>query len=201
MRLLLFGGSFDPVHFGHLQLLENAVQAAKPDKVVVMPVGIAPHKQMATAQAQHRIKMCACFREVFAQTEISDRELRQKGKSYTFDTVQFLQSKYPDATIYLSIGGDSLLQFHTWHCYERILPDVVLLVQQREEQLHELQQAAQQLEKRGARILFCKGNTMRISSTQVRNAVAQRKKEAKSYVPPLVWELIEKEGLYLQVKN
>ncbi len=195
MRLLLFGGAFDPPHLGHVQLLGNAIQTAKPDKVLVMPVGLPPHKAPLAAQPKWRLQMCACFCKQFANVEISDRELLQSGKSYTLDTVTALQKEYPQAEIFLSIGGDSLLQFHTWRGYQELLLKAVLLVQKREEDMSALYQKAQNLEKEGARVLFSKGTTLAISSTEIRKALLQRA-DVANYLPPPVLEIIQKEGLY-----
>ncbi len=197
MKLLLFGGNFDPPHLGHMQLLQNAIEAVRPCKAVVMPTGLPPHKGAAVAPPHHRLQMCACFCKLSPLVEVSNWELCKEGKSHSLDTVQFLKMQHPKAQIYLSIGGDSLLQFHTWHRYKTLLSEAVLLVQSRCEPEENLRKAARCLEKEGAQILFCKGDTPSISSTQLRRALLQRENMAH-FLPPLVAEIIREKGLYLQ---
>ncbi len=195
MKLLLYGGSFDPPHLGHMQLLQNATQLLRPQKVVVMPAGYPPHKATAQAPPKWRLAMCACFYEVFDKVEISDWELCRQGRSYTLHTVQFLLKEYPKAEIYLSIGDDALLQFHTWYAYQTLLSKVVLLVQTRKEPPSQVKQAIERLEKEGARVMVCTGKTEAVSSTQLRLALL-RHEDITLYVAPLVAKIIQTQGLY-----
>ena len=98
-KVLLFGGTFDPPHNGHVHFLKSAIRAARPDRVVVMPACIPPHKAASATPAALRLAMCECFRPLFPALEVSDWEIRQGGKSYTIDTVKMLEEKYPGASV------------------------------------------------------------------------------------------------------
>ena len=86
-RIIVFGGTFDPPHNGHVTLLENAVRAVKPDKVLVIPTGVPPHKNGGNTPAAVRLEMCRCFMSVFPKVQLDETEIHRAGKSYTVDTL------------------------------------------------------------------------------------------------------------------
>ena len=87
MKLLLFGGTFDPPHIGHMNLLRGAMQAVQPDLTIVMPAGVPPHKAASMTPGMWRYEMCACFlaleKECGGRIEISDWEIHRQGRNYT----------------------------------------------------------------------------------------------------------------------
>ena len=101
MKLLLYGGTFDPPHQGHINNLTAAIRAVQPDRVVVMPAGVPPHKQASTTPGSVRLAMCQCFLPLHPQLTVSSWELGRQGKNYTIDTVEMLQTAYPGADLYL----------------------------------------------------------------------------------------------------
>lgn len=198
MKLLLFGGTFDPPHVGHMDILKNAIAAANPDKVMVVPAGIPPHKQGSTTPAGLRLAMCQCFCPLFTNTQISDMEIRREGKSYTWHTVQQLQTQYPGVKIYLCIGSDMLLSFTEWYNWRQLLQNVVLVVQNRRTQdIKNAMGAARILGRQGGKILFADWHVREVSSTQVRTAVRQGQSIA-GLVPPLVAQIIQQNRLYME---
>ena len=106
MRVLLYGGTFDPPHEGHINLLRSAAQAVQPDRTILMPAGVPPHKAASATPAPLRLAMCRCFVQAWPGVQISDWEISRKGKSYTIDTVRMLGQRYPGARLYLCVGGD-----------------------------------------------------------------------------------------------
>lgn len=113
MILLLFGGSFDPVHNGHIAMWRAAVTALQPAKSLLIPVGNPWQKgRMPIASAAHRTAM---LRLAFPEAQVDQRELRREGPTYTVDTLWELARAYPDYTRYWLIGGDSYAQLDTWH--------------------------------------------------------------------------------------
>ncbi len=159
MKLLLFGGTFDPPHTGHISLLENAIKLVKPNKVVVMPAGIPPHKEASTTPGNLRMEMCRCFLPCFANIEISDIEIKRQGSSYTWDSLQELEKLYPGSTLYLCIGSDMLLYFEKWHRYKEILQKVILVGQDRQQtDIPLTRAAAQELRRQGGTVLFTGGH-------------------------------------------
>lgn len=115
MRLLVFGGSFDPVHRGHEAMADAAWSAVRPDRFLWIPSGHAPHKIAATpAAAEHRV---AFLRRVLAgrpREELSLLEVERPAPSYSVDTLETLQAQLPAATIHFLLGSDSLAHLAGW---------------------------------------------------------------------------------------
>ena len=120
MKVLLYGGTFDPPHNGHLNNLRAAAARVQPDKVVVMPAGLSPFKQKTSASGALRLEMCSCFHaleedaDTIPQLEVSGWEIEQAAagnRNYTVLTVEKLARDYPGAQLYLAIGSDMLLSF------------------------------------------------------------------------------------------
>ncbi len=169
MKLLLYGGTFDPPHKGHINNLTAAIAAVQPDYVVVMPAGIPPHKAASSTPAAYRMEMCRCFEHLHPHLVISDWEIRQGGRSYSIDTVNMLHNACPQAEIYLCIGSDMLLTFTEWRSWQQLLRRVTLVVQSRQRgDDEELAAAARQLECAGGHILFAGAPALEISSSAVR---------------------------------
>ncbi len=113
MILLLFGGSFDPVHNGHVAMWRAAVAALQPAKSLLIPVGNAWQKgRMPFASAKQRIAM---LHLAFPDAQVDERELLREGPTYTVETLRELAHAYPDYTRYWLIGGDSYAALDTWH--------------------------------------------------------------------------------------
>lgn len=196
MKLLLFGGSFDPPHIGHMSILRNAIAAVQPDRVLVVPAGTPPHKAAGETPAATRLAMCACFLPLFPALEISDMEIRRSGKSYTWDTVEQLGRENPGAELYLCIGSDMLLAFTAWHRYRELLAAVTLVVQnRRSEDAAPVLAAAEALKEQGGRILFSGGEVEEVSSTQIRADIAAGK-SVQGLIPPPADGIVQREGLY-----
>lgn len=196
-RLLVFGGAFDPPHKGHMNLLENAVQAAKPDMVLVVPSGTSPHKSQSGTPWALRAAMCRCFLPVFQSLVISDIEERRTGKSYTYDTVCALQKMYPGADILLCMGSDMLESFTTWHRWKELLRLVTLVATPRcEDEVCELRHEAGILQSAGGRVLFAPGPVVQASSSVIRAAVAAGDANVLALVPPPADALVREKGLY-----
>lgn len=121
MRLGVFGGSFDPVHFGHLFLAEYCREVCRLDRVIFMPAGQPPHKsKVLLTAAEHRLTMLRLAISGNPYFAISDLELNREGPSYTVDTVTALHKKHSDAELFLLMGADMLQDFPTWRAPQRI---------------------------------------------------------------------------------
>ena len=141
MKTLLYGGSFDPPHNGHLNNLRAAAACVRPDRVVVMPAGLSPFKQHTAAPAALRLEMCGCFRQlaqgeeaVTPQLEVSSWEIAQAEagrRNYTVLTVEMLAAQDPEGELYLAVGSDMLLSFDGWHRWQDILRLAHLVVTSR----------------------------------------------------------------------
>ena len=181
-RVLLFGGTFDPPHNGHMHFLKSAIEAAKPARVVVMPACIPPHKAASATPAALRLAMCQCFKPLFPALEVSDWEIRQGGKSYTIDTVKMLEQKYPGAAVYLCVGSDMLATFTEWRDWQDLL---------HRGDMPALRAAARALEAEGGKVLFTDAPALPLASTDLR---AHRRD--LSAVPEAARRVIEENHLY-----
>lgn len=192
MKILLYGGTFDPPHWGHINNLRAAMQAVQPDKVIVMPAGIPPHKAASATPGSLRLQMCRCFLQLGEQVEISDWEITHEGKSYTVNTLRMLHSTYPDAQLYLTVGSDMLTSFRTWREWKNILQLATLVVESREaDDAAMLAEFADSLCGDGARVLFARAKPVPMSSSEIRQGSA-----GAEAVPPEVWQIISSRGLY-----
>lgn len=195
-RLLLFGGTFDPPHNGHLNILENAAQKIKPDKILIMPAFVPPHKTAYGTSAELRIKMCRALSKKCENAEISDIEIKRGGKSYTIDTVAQLKQIYPDYRIYLVVGSDMLLYFEKWKDWQCLLREVTVFCQCRlNADVKAVAEYVKFLRKNGGRVIVCNKSILEITSTNIRARV-QNGVSVSELVPDGVLKLIEENNLY-----
>lgn len=131
MKIGMFGGTFDPIHNGHLITAQAIREIRKLDKIIFIPSYIAPHKVNITSSfPEHRLEMIKLAIQDNSYFECSDYELKKEGISYTIDTIRHLKEKYDD--IELIIGYDNLLDFKNWKDPDEILNLVELIVLKRE---------------------------------------------------------------------
>lgn len=129
MRIGILGGTFNPIHYGHLLIAQNALDQFQLDKIWFMPAAIPPHKQDANIlEARHRMQMILRAIEGNASFEMNPRELFKGGVSYTFETLEELTRECPENEYYFIIGADSLIKFSTWKNPEIILKHATILV-------------------------------------------------------------------------
>ena len=126
MRLGIYGGTFDPIHRGHMAAAQTAAEVLKLDKLLLIPAGIPPHKALpdGSADPSHRLAMTAIAADRLGlkiPVEVLDLELKREGKSYTSDTLRTLKAQYPDDELWLLMGTDMFLSLQTWHEPEVIL--------------------------------------------------------------------------------
>lgn len=112
----MFGGTFDPVHNGHVAMLACAVDALQPTAVSVIPVGNPWQKgRLPVAAATHRVAMLTLACSALPRVIVDERELRRKGPTYTVDTLTEMVTEYPDATFTWLIGSDAFAKLDSWH--------------------------------------------------------------------------------------
>jgi nicotinate-nucleotide adenylyltransferase len=114
-RLGVFGGAFDPPHLAHVALVEAAVAQLQLDQVCVLPTGQAWHKPRNLSDAAHRLAMTRLAFAHVPQVVVDEREILRTGPSYTVDTLQELQTEYPQAQLYLLLGDDQRRALPAWH--------------------------------------------------------------------------------------
>ena len=196
MKILLFGGTFDPPHKGHMNNLQAAMDCVQPDKVIVMPAGIPPHKKASTTDAALRLAMCECFTALSPKVEVSDWEVRQGGRNYSVNTVEMLHSRYPADSLYMCVGSDMLLGFTRWYRWQDILRLTALVVESREAgDAAALHAAAEELRRQGATVLLAQAQAFPCASSDIRSGRVPRSRW-EEVLPPNVIQIVKDNGLY-----
>ena len=178
MNIAFYGGSFNPPHLGHVEAAKTVVRQLRPDKLLIIPDRIPPHKDMAEGSpgAEERLELCRlAFRDVPGAV-VSDLELRREGKSYTADTVEQLQKQYPGDALFMVMGTDMLMSFEEWYRFEFLLHACTLTVLAREElEGEELRRQADYLRQSyGARVLLLAHEPLPMSSSEIREGLKRR---------------------------
>lgn len=195
MKIILFGGAFNPVHNEHVAMLKAAVSRLSADKVIVMPTAVSPHKSgQITASPQARLDMCRLAFGGFA--EISGFEVEKGGASYSYVTCEYLKHEHPDDEIYFLMGADMFAYFPEWVYPERILKCVKLAVCAREGSADINRAQAKFEDMYGERAFVVGYKGAAVSSTRVRVAAALGA-DISQYVPEAVAKYIKENGLYL----
>jgi len=199
-RIGIFGGSFDPVHLGHLLIAEKFAQDMKLDVVKFIPAKVSPFKLSYTPTSdKHRLEMLRLAVGSNERFEVDSLELERGGVSYTIDTVASLRSVEPDAEYYMLIGVDSLKDFKKWKSPEELLRSVSLVVARRggeaPPEWSELSGLAIPEVLSGIQERVLDLPAMEISSTDIRRRV-ERGRSIRYLVPSGVEVYIHSHGLY-----
>jgi nicotinate-nucleotide adenylyltransferase len=189
----LLGGTFDPPHNGHVALARRAFEALNLDRLVVVPVGEAPHKRVGTDAATRFRLADAAFGDL-PHTELSRVELERGGPSYTVDTAVWAEREYGDDVVLL-LGADEFADFPTWREPDRILEHVRLAVATRPGIPHDRLERVRADLRQPDRVAFFELEPIPISSRDLRARVA-RGESIDGLVPPAVARVIEEVGLY-----
>ena len=130
MHIGLFGGTFNPVHFGHLRAALEVKEGFDLDELILIPAALPPHKMPGeVADASDRLHMLNLALEETAGLKLSDVELKRSGPSYTIDTVQHFKETLPDQSrIYLIMGMDAFLEIDTWQSYDELLIQIPFII-------------------------------------------------------------------------
>lgn len=199
-RIGIFGGSFDPVHQGHLLIAEQFAEDMELDRVKFIPAKVSPFKLGYTPTSdKHRLEMLRLAVGSNPRFEVDALELDRGGVSYTIDTVNALRGVEPDAEYYMLIGADSLKDFKKWKSPEELLVSVSLVVARRggeaPPQWSELSGLASREVLEGIQKRALDLPAMELSSTDIRRRVAQRR-SIRYLVPSSVEVYIHSHGLY-----
>ena len=199
MKIGIFGGSFDPVHAGHIALARSAIESGKVDKVLFVPAAHQPFKpDRQPADGKDRIRMIEKAIEGTEGLGVSDYELsRPDFVSYTIDTLRAMQEKYGETNeICFILGADSFLKIHTWKRAEELIASFPLIVGVRpgygEKELLEQKKFLE--ENFRANVTFLDNPAIDISSTEIRACAALLSKSGNSEMPD---EIPEEIGEYL----
>lgn len=196
-QTVLYGGTFNPIHRGHLDICLRAREAVDAQRVLLMPAAQPPHKFAGwLAPDRDRLAMCALAGQDHGFLQVSDYEIRRGGRSYTVDTLRHLVEEAPEEKYWLLIGTDMFLTFTQWREWEEIGKMASLLVASREEGDRETLLGQQkELERRGVRSLLLENPPMPMSSTEIRRELRETGRTDR--VAPPVLDYIRERGLYL----
>ena len=200
-RIGIYGGSFNPVHNGHVLAAKEFIRELNLDKLLVIPAGLPPHKELAVGSPDGatRTHLLRLAMDGIEKVEIDERELHREGKSYTYDTVCELLQEYPNDELYLLMGTDMFLYLPQWYRYKELLSLVKIGVLDRAERSQQetitIPAMAEQLKLTcNANIEFVKNNFIDVSSTVARRMLMLGCGE--EYVPSAVYDEIKKQKLY-----
>lgn len=197
MNIGIFGGAFNPVHKGHLDLAYSYYDELKLDKLIFIPTAIPPHKANEyLVSGTDRINM---LKLALKDTpfEISTIEFERKTKSYTFDTLNLLKKEYPNDTFFLIIGADQFLSFDKWYRYKDILEMATLCTCARESDA-ERQSIVEFSKKLGISDSFhlSSKKVIKVSSSEIRERI-KNKQDISHLVLPSVQAYIKENKLYV----
>jgi len=199
-RIGVYGGSFDPVHLGHLRSALEVAQSQKLDELRFLPSGNPPHRARAQVADEHRLNMLQLAVEDAPGIGIDVHELGHNSTSYSIDTLASIQSEKPQASLTLIIGMDQFSAFDTWHRWEELLQRVELVVMERPGE--SMSGSARQLMASSlkSRISIAAVTQMDISSSRIREDL-QAGLDIQFLVPVAVRNYIRSHNLYINQSN
>lgn len=131
LRIGILGGTFDPIHKGHIEPAKEVFNQLGLDKIFVIPAHKPPHKEGTNASTTHRVKMAELICNKEQYFELDTREVERSTLSYTIDTINEINAEYPKSELFFIMGMDSLQSFTRWHLWESILSQCNLVVNTR----------------------------------------------------------------------
>ena len=186
MRLGIFGGSFDPIHLGHLIVAEYTKELMNLDRIIFIPVGNPSHRENSLSSWEHRLKMIELSIEDNPSFEVSKIEILSNKKNYTYDTLIELKKNYPTDEIFEIIGEDSADYLHKWKNYEELINLCKFIVYRRD---------GYDFISSNENIIVIDSPKINISATFIRNKV-KKNESIKYLVNDKVLEYIENNKLY-----
>ena len=198
MRIAIYGGSFNPPHIGHAEAARAACEALKPDKFLVIPTYVPPHKELErnSPGPEERLVMCRLAFGDLPGVKVSDMEIRREGKSYTAETVDALMEKYPNAEICIVMGTDMFLSFKSWYRWQYMLENCTLAVLSREDfDRREIERFKDELEAEyDAHVILIPHTPLPMSSTEIREKL--RRGLGADQLSEAVYAYIIRKGFY-----
>lgn len=203
MNIGIFGGTFNPVHNGHINLAGCYKEILKLDKIIFVPTSTPPHKLAKNlANDKDRINMLKWAIKGIDGFELSTMELERQGKSYTYDTIVEYKELHPDDNLFLIVGSDMFLSFHKWYKYKEMLKLVILCTAARDgnDNLFEMRAYADKVLKIDQERYFISRFPVVIASSSSVRENLKRGLEIKALVPESVENYILENGIYFSDK-
>jgi nicotinate-nucleotide adenylyltransferase len=191
VKIGFLGGSFDPIHFGHLLAAQDAYEQHHLDRLIIVPAAQAPLKPTETqSSASDRLAMIRAATEWDTRFEVSDFELTRGGVSYTIDSARHFRALYPKDDLYWVIGGDQLPQLHLWKDIAELATIVEFIFLERPGYPVKAAPSVP-----GLRLHRCDGHLLAISSTELRDRT-RRSLSLDYFIPHKAIVYIRDKGLY-----
>ena len=190
MRRGVLGGTFDPIHFGHLRAAENAREGLRLDEVLFVPSGSPPHRRSPLSSGLDRFAMVALATSLHPGFVPADVELRRDGPSYTADTLGELRRLSPADDLFLIVGSDTFPEMETWKDPDRLFASCTVAIVERPGAA-----AAEAPARKGARVERVAGPGLAVSANEIRQRIREGK-SVRYLVPDPVADYIAKRGLY-----
>ncbi len=196
MKTVIFGGTFNPIHNGHLNVIRTVKKELSPERFIVMPASVPPHKVSCDlADDTHRLEMCRLATKDIDDVTVSDYEMQKDGRSYTVHTLEHFHKLYPEDELYFVMGTDMLKTLPSWYNAQRIMELATILGISREENDdREVLEYAQAIRSSGGRCIILTCNPVEVSSTDIREGIDTE--FIKPLLPESVYEYILSNGLY-----
>lgn len=197
MRIGICGGSFNPIHNGHINLAMQLLRQLNLDKVIFIPANIPPHKQNYTmVDREIRYKLCCLACEGFDKFEVSDMEIKTNSTNYTVDTLKEISYIYKDSELFLLLGSDMFKKVGFWRGFDEIKKMAVLCTVPRNYyELEEILNLEKSLKECGTKTNICKSNIFPTSSTEIREKI-KKGESVEKLLPVKVYNFIMNNGLY-----
>lgn len=195
-KIGLFGGTYDPIHKGHIKIAEIVLDKMKLDKIIFIPAGDPPHKQdKKVTEKSDRLNMVRLATEYNKAFSVSDYEINKKARSYSFDLINHFKSVYKEDELYFIIGGDSLYNIPTWYRYEELLGLCNFVVISRPDVKKKNLLDKFSGKEKPPRLFFIDDVSIPISSTEIRKKL-KNSEDIKDYVSEPVFNYITTNELY-----
>ena len=197
MNIVIYGGSFNPPHRGHRAAALAASRELGPDRLLIIPDCLPPHKELSAdaPTPEQRLELCRLAFDGVPGAEVSDLELRRGGRSYTADTLKALRSQWPEARLTLLVGADMLRTIDTWRSAEEIFRTAAIAAVCRDVgETEKLEEKAAALRRKGAEVRLLSAPALPASSTGLREALRER--SGVGLLEDAVYACILKQRLY-----
>ena len=190
----IFGGTFNPPHIGHYQMLKALDNRPEIEEIRLMPDRIPPHKVCDfLADDKDRIEMCRLIADDFTKARLCLTEFEREGKSYTYDTVTEFRKKYPQREFTFVCGGDMLISFKDWYRYKELMKLISFTVFRRTDTDNaEFDRKAAELSAMGMKITVMSETITAVSSTYIRNNI----EKSRELLPEKIYNYIKDGGIY-----
>ena len=198
-RVIVFGGTFDPVHVGHLAIAEQSLERTGMDAVWFVPANVPPLRAAAAAAAETRLAMLRTATHGHRGFTVLDAELRRGGVSYTADTMRALRAMYPDTEFVILVGADAARSIGDWHGADALLAGERFLIVNRSGTPSIDSAELKKLGFEPKRTTVLEVASPLVSASEVRRRAAAGE-DITGMVPGAVAELISRQGLYRRVQ-